>query len=244
MSNDSIFRDEFYENLDFISKIAEPFICERNEILQRIPETLPVNPISFNKPASDYVEMSAVVESIISDFLNKEGIKLQQSRYCCPLLDSFVVHVNDKFLKSEQDFGLKKQIFYVDRKDVEHESDVFHVKKIRNSIPHSVSIKYAINDIGLEYVKKTDFLKVCDVFNIEPYGTAKYALQENLRNQMFKKINTGEWRVKTSDAVRNLFLHTNNFLQTGDSGSLAALAGFMITIKKGLPVYTLNYKRS
>jgi len=219
-------------------------MCSKNEKLQTLPDvidiTLDDRTLShvFN---SYFVTPNLLIERAILNLLPSEAVE------GCPILKSYGLYIRPEALKVlyDTDFSIiKKSIFY---KDLEKMRNAFYIKKIRMSIPQSESIKYVLMYRGtIRSLSARDtsaryrLTKIYKLFAINSKNNELMDSVSFLQKKITEKIEKNEWRVRSSDAVVDIFYLINDFLKCGDMLSYAKLAKLNVIVHRGLPIYSLK----
>jgi len=233
----SIFTDEKYESLDFISQAVEPFVDPTNDILSNLPDSIEIN--------GDFIVKSLTWGSLYSGDIIRQAIEhlITDDKLITKHLiyDSYRVKSNEESFIVDLVTG--KCLF------TSSKEPIIKVVKDRNTISDD-EVRFAVLEYYMSKLYWTTFDKstetvrrlkgVCDLFEADKNTASMVKLKSNLIDTINKKIRKDIWRIRSTDAIESLIKLIVKYIKHDQYSAYATLAKFKVLTCRSATIYSLK----
>jgi hypothetical protein len=246
----SLYVDNLYNSLDFISQATEPFLDNVQNLLASLPNKIPIEPqdissyIYLNHYNAGLNERMIIGHKIEKVYLSMIGI--DYSKYATNLTD-FITSENNKFLKLEIEPGTE-----INSTNGECSKPIFLVKK-NDSVPSEDIAKYALAKAlhsykyyYFYYSKDNDLARVkelCEIFEVDKSLMKTRnpgALGQSLCDAISHNVKNDTYRIRTYDMLVNIGKWCRDYVNDKDMASYTNITRFKLMTHSGRAIYSIE----
>lgn len=221
----SIFKDETYENLDWISQAVEPYEFPLNDYIATLPDKLTLTDEQIISLGGNFSKGDIMRILNISNKFNYEEKGLIQ--------DCFKIEAD------------KEIIVNLTTGDI---TGTISIVKIANHVPDDKILEHMVRMV-YDYVshkgEKRAMLELAQLLMPEQYASIAESNRKSDINSKFvdcirNSIKSKAWNIKGYTLLIQVLTNIRNYLEDGDQAALGRLGLFSVLIKSGAPLYSMK----
>jgi len=246
----SIYKDDFYENLDFISQATEPFVDNVESLYSNFPDIVKLSKEHILKSATTDPRYASIDMLHSCNSAITETIAIMKasnpSKFLTELSDYVVDPVRFKLLF---EIELHKDT-EIDIFTGESSHDIF-LKKKKTSIDNEDLLEYAMhrlqhfyrwNYFDYKYYERKRILELCDIFGIASSTRSKdnRSLGFQLREGIYVNIQNNLFRIRKYEVMKSIAEWCDSYVKTGDLAAYTNLTRFKLMTHSGKAIYSIQ----
>lgn len=242
----SLFKDEKYENLDWISQATEPMESHLTQLLSQLPETFEVDYDKYIYHARNSYSFNMEVRDIIRELLpDTEAYKaMKDSGH-----DGLTYDEHDTLLscfKMEVEEGTvldcinKKLTGSIRMVKIKHVID----DKVIENMLGSRGLNYFRGHVGrynIDFKRTTDIMEIMGDVDPGFYRTRSAHNKFNaVYNRMKKLLRENEWKIKDTELANKVARWAADYIADGNLAAYANFCKLKVMTHKGVAIYSME----
>jgi hypothetical protein len=242
----SLFKDEKYENLDWISQATEPMESSLAEILAQLPETLELNYESYIFYTRNSYNLNIEVRDIMHELLHtNEAYKKMKSSSGDSLtydehdtlINCFEIQVDEGTILD----GINKTLTGgVRMVKVKHAID----DKLIESMLGSRGLNYMRSNVSrfrLDFKRATDIMEIMGDVDGGFYRTRSSANKFSaVYNRLKKLLKENEWKIKDTELANKVGYWVADYIADGNLAAYTNFCKLKVMTHKGVAIYSME----
>lgn len=246
----SLYVDNIYDNLDFISQATEPFVDNVQNLFAAMPDRILLEPSdildyiylnNYNASINDRMILASKLDKVYFSMLSFDAEK-------------YKTNLND-YLTSEANKVFKLEIqeeTEIDSTNGEHSKPIYIVKN-REIISSEDVAEYALGKAlhsyryyFFYYRKDNDAARIkelCEIFEVDRSVTKtrnQHALGSSLCDAICHNIKNDIYRIRTYDMLMNLGKWCLEYVDKKDMASYTNITRFKLMTHSGRAIYSME----
>jgi len=233
----SVFSDDKFANLDWMTQITESIESSLNEILSRFPEQVELDIYTIMNYSSGY-DLSFNTENVTMKIAHDMGIKLEESSYDDreALANCFRFEVEPDTIIDLKNNTITGSVRMVKIKKV-FEDDELQKTMGRRGIAELRRIHYS----NISFNRLNEVLELVggsclDAMKGRSAKKKIYALTNKL-NEVFKN---NEWRIRDTELANKVGVWLASYIKNGDLSAWTNFCKLKVMTHNNMPIYSIT----
>lgn len=231
----SIFKDKIYEEMDFLSQAVEPFLDPVIDEFAKLPEVIAVPNAVIAKALDSYDTQSTIIDTVIRAMIDRDKFK-----------ELALFHL----IKNAYTVVVDGDEFEFDIVNPDNNPRRFSIVKNKSHLEDKMVMNAAIDAYLLDLYYSgpargdNQSLEMCrrvaSLMEVNSNSKSCEKLWSEISISVRKHISDGSWKIRSSEAMRQLKRLLVRCVRDNDFSAYATLAKLKIMIHHGQAIYKIE----
>lgn len=228
-----IFKDEVYDDMDWLEKACVPIVCELNEVLGEIPDEIVLDYGMILKHGCSYGPSSITADSVLNTIDQVQKLEYDDIKKVIACFD--VVVEGEPILDLEAQTLLGGKVKIVKIKESFEEKEIEEMIGVKGISSHLRRLSH--RDVSTD--RLNDMLELLGLFEARRLRSSKQKL-EHLVSRMNKIMKDNEWDIRDVKLSNRVSFWISKYLVDGNLAAYTNFCKLKVMTHEESPIYSVE----